>query len=195
MKRKKVMLKKKRTPSVPTATADPIRSQHGPEPRVKTSVIITQSIHAKAQERARVSGISYNGLINLALYSFLESTNGHASGGLPPEISAIVTNRPPRPPRQERRRADATEVFTRPRLSEDEPAISVTYGQAQSIWEMQGQHPDEDYSKIAKRCGVTTEMVLAAEAAQDDQAFQRWAATVIPVRKLRLKKKRQVARG
>ena len=163
--------------------------------RIKTSIILKRDLHVAAQGRARIQGLSYNGLINLALYQYLDS------GSLPPEIQAIVTARPPRPPAQERRAADGSTPFVRPRLSEDEPAVTVTYDQARAIWEMQMRHPNDDYSKIAKRSGVTTEMVLAAEAAQDDSGYQRWVATQVESvtaekgKPIRIKFRKTVRRG
>lgn len=157
---------------------------------VKTSIILKESLHRAAKERAIQSGVSYNGLINLALYRYL-----HEDGRLPPEIQAIVTARPPRPPAQDRRRADGQTPFTRPRLSDEEPAVTVTFQQAKNVWDMQMKHPNEDYSQIAKRVGVTTEMVLAAEAAQDDAAYQRWLATFPNALTVTFKRKKKVRRG
>lgn len=155
-----------------TARQFPARVAH-PDGRVKTSVILLSAHVAGAKQLARASGMSFNGILNLALYKFLFDAQGQSMPlSLPRDVAALIASRPPRPPARERITGET--VFTRPRLDPEEDVISVTFDEARRIWAIQGQHPKADYVRVAKLADVPVEAVLAAEAAQDDATYQRW---------------------
>src|SRR4051812_17290305 len=77
-KRMKITRKTKRVTVARVLTDAAMAHSFGSNPgaRVKTSIIVQQSLMRQAQELARVMGVSYNGFINLAIYEKIHAHDG-----------------------------------------------------------------------------------------------------------------------
>lgn len=144
-----------------------------PDEKVKTSIVTLRSLVVRCQDRARAMNLSFNGFVNMALYDRLDGPTSRRP--LPPEVQAIITTRPPRPPRQDRSGSPVGEGFTRVAESKEEHDCFVTWPVVQRYAKKNLKHPTEGPMEMARRLGITIDEALAADIAMQTPEFERWA--------------------
>lgn len=161
MKKKLKVVKKNVGTPVPKEKA-PVTHE-----RVQTSLILTRQLHLQAKTRSRELGISYNGLINLAVAQFLNY------GVLPPSVEQTVLSRPPRF-RRERGGVSGDTLYSGD-TRDDGTTPKLPYREIKRIWDIQEANPDlTDYDELASLAKTKVAHVLLAEEAQHDTGYQLW---------------------